>query len=159
MAAGVVCVVVFVLSLLPADLLLGDDDAFDADPPGGHHDAQRVSTAVDDLAVSECFDDGNAEDEVVRQPCPVAYDGEIISVVTLPEGPYPGDNRVDKAADRACTRDFTKYVGKSFDDSDLDLYYWTPSEHLWNDDDRPVVCAAYGYAHAKLTGTIKNSHR
>ena len=117
------------------------------------------TAAVDDLAVGECFDDGNAEDEVVRLPCKVAHDGEIIGVVTLPEGPYPGDNGVDKAADRACTHDFTKYVGKSFDDSELDLDYWTPTEPLWNDDDRLVMCAAYGYAHAKLTGTIKNSHR
>jgi hypothetical protein len=138
--------------------LLGDDETA-ADSPAVDADAQRVSTTVDDLAVGECFDDGNAEDEVIRQPCTVAHDGEIIGVVTLPGGPYPGDNGVDKAADRACTHDFTKYVGKSFDDSELDLYYWTPTEHLWNDDDRLVVCAAYGPSRDKLTGTIKNSHR
>jgi Septum formation len=118
------------------------------------------TTTVDDLAVGDCFDDGNAEG-VVRLPCTVAHDGEIIGIVTLPEGPYPGDNGVDKAADRACTHDFTKYVGKSVDDSELDLYYWPPNEDRWNDDDRVVVCdATYnGYVYAKLTGTIKNSHR
>ena len=97
---------------------------------------------------------------MVRQPCTVAHDGEIIGDLTFPEGPYPGDNGVDKVADRACTHDFTEYVGKSFDDSDLYLYYWTPTEPLWNDYDyHLVVCAAYGYGHAKLTGSIKNSHR
>ena len=118
------------------------------------------TTTVDDLAVGDCFDDGNAEG-VVRLPCTVAHDGEIIGIVTLREGPYPGDNGVDKAADRACTHDFTKYVGKSVDDSELDLYYWPPNEDLWNDDDRVVVCdATYrGDAYAKLTGTIKHSHR
>ena len=118
------------------------------------------TTTVADLAVGDCFDDGNAEG-VVRLPCTVAHDGEIIGIVTLPEGPYPGDNGVDKAADRACTHDFTKYVGKSVDDSELDLYYWPPNEDQWNDDDRVVVCdATYrGDAYAKLTGTIKHSHR
>jgi hypothetical protein len=118
------------------------------------------TTTVADLAVGDCFDDGNAEG-VVRLPCTIAHDGEIIGIVTLREGPYPGDNAVDKAADRACTHEFTKYVGKSVDDSELDLYYWPPNEDQWNDDDRVVVCdATYrGDAYAKLTGTIKHSHR
>ncbi|MFI5692118.1 DUF4190 domain-containing protein [Kribbella sp. NPDC051586] len=117
------------------------------------------TTTVDDLAVGECFDDGNAEDEVVRQPCTAAHDGEIISDVTLADGPYPGDSGVDEAADRACTPDFTSYIGKSPDDSELDLFYWTPTESLWAHDDRMVVCAAYGPDHEKLTTTVKNSHR
>jgi putative regulator of septum formation len=135
-----------------------DDDHSSPEPVSSY--STDPTTTVDDLAVGDCFDDGDAEG-VVRLPCTVAHDGEIIGIVTLPEGPYPGDNGVDKAADRACTHDFTKYVGKSVDDSELDLYYWLPNEDRWNDDDRVVVCdATYnGYAYAKLTGTIKNSHR
>jgi hypothetical protein len=76
--------------------------------------------SVRDLAVGECFDYGNAEgevlnqggdSEVLRQPCMVAHDGEIIGDVTLPEGPYPGYDGVDEAADRACSPVFTNYVG------------------------------------------------
>ena len=115
--------------------------------------------SVRDLAVGECFDDGNAEGEVFRMPCTVVHDGEIIGDVTLPEGPYPGDYGVDEAADRACSHDFTNYVGKSTDESELNLDYWTPTESLWNDGDRLVVCEAYGFAGFQLTGTIKNSHR
>jgi hypothetical protein len=117
------------------------------------------TTSVDDLAVGECFDDGSEEAEVVRQPCTLAHDGEVIADVTLPEGPYPGDNGVDKAADRACTPRFTSYVGKSPDDSELDLSYWTPTRSIWEDDDRLVVCASYGPDHEKLTSTVKDSHR
>ena len=117
------------------------------------------TTSVDDLAVGECFDDGSEEAEVVRQPCTVAHDGEVIADVTLPEGPYPGDNGIDKAADRACSPEFTSYVGKSPDDSELDLSYWTPDRYLWADHDRLVVCATYGPDHEKLTATVKDSHR
>jgi hypothetical protein len=115
--------------------------------------------SVRDLAVGECFDYGNAEGEVVRQPCTVDHDGEIIGVVMLSEGPYPGDYGVDEGADRACSHDFTNYVGKSPDDSELDLNYWTPTESLWNGGDRLVVCEAYSFLGFHLTDTIKNSHR
>jgi hypothetical protein len=123
---------------------------------------------VRDLAVGECFDYGNAKgevlnqggaSEVLRQPCTVAHDGEIIGDVTLPEGPYPGYDGVDEVADRACSHDFTNYVGKSTDESELNLDYWTPTESLWNDGDRLVVCEVYGFAGIQLTGTIKNSHQ
>ena len=142
------------------DLLLGDGRRLHRSPEPVSSYSTDPTTTVADLAVGDCFDDGNAEG-VVRLPCTIAHDGEIIGIVTLREGPYPGDNAVDKAADRACTHEFTKYVGKSVDDSELDLYYWPPNEDQWNDDDRVVVCdATYrGDAYAKLTGTIKNSHR
>jgi hypothetical protein len=94
--------------------------------------------SVRDLAVGECFDYGNAEGEVLRQPCAVVHDGEIISDVTLHEGPYPGDYGVDEAADRACSHDFTNYVGKSPDESELDLDYWTPRVPL--ERRRPPGC-------------------
>ena len=114
--------------------------------------------SVRDLPVGKCFDDGIAEGKVFRMPCTVIHDGEIISV-TLSEGPYPGVDGDDEAADRVCGHDFTDYVGKSHDDSELDLYYWTPTESLWNGGDRVVVCEVYGFAGTQLTGTIKNSHR
>jgi hypothetical protein len=123
----------------------------------GHWATVQDYSSVRDLAVGECFDYRNTEGEVLRHSCTVLHDGEIIGDVTLPEGPYPGDDGIDEAADRACTLDFTNYVGKSPDDSELYLYYWTPTESLWNDGDRLVVCEVYGFA--KLTGTIKNSHR
>ncbi|MFC6161335.1 DUF4190 domain-containing protein [Kribbella jiaozuonensis] len=147
-------------------LVIGLVIAFGSSVNEGYNSPEPVSsysagptTSVDDLAVGECFNDGTEEDEVVRQPCTLAHDGEVIADVTLPEGPYPGDNGVDKAADRACTPTFTSYVGKSPDDSELDLSYWTPTRSLWEDDDRLVVCAAYGPDHDKLTSTVKNSHR
>ena len=130
-----------------------DDDYGASRPDSG------PTTYVDDLAVGECFDDGQEEDEVIRQPCSVAHDGEIIAGVTLADGPYPGDNGIDEAADRSCSPEFATYVGKSATQSALDLSWWTPTEDLWNDDDRLVVCAAYGPNHAKLTGSVKGSRR
>ncbi|MGZ0149204.1 DUF4190 domain-containing protein [Kribbella sp. WER1] len=114
---------------------------------------------VDELAIGDCFDETGVEDEVFRRDCPVEHDGEIVASVTLPPGAYPGDRAIDDAADRACAGPFGSYVGKSRDESELDLAWWTPDKRTWNSGDRRVLCAAYGPGTDKLTGTVKNTHR
>ena len=135
------------------------DDDYGAPDPVPSYSNDPIVT-VDDLAVGECFDDaGRDEDEVIRQPCTTDHDGEIIGNATLPDGPWPGEDGIDKAADRACTPLFTNYVGKPPSASELEPYFWTPTKQLWNDEDRLVVCAAYGPDDEPLTKTVKNSHR
>ncbi len=134
-----------------------DDDEYGAPEPVSSRSGP--STYVDDLIVGECFDDGSGEDEVIRQPCNEAHDGEIVGIVTLPDGSYPGSKTIDKAAESGCTPEFGKYVGKPSDKSELDLTWWTPSKSLWNHGDHRALCAAYGPDDNKLTTTIKNSHR
>ena len=133
------------------------DDSYGSPEPVSSN--SQPSTTVDDLAVGECFDDGDEEDEAIRRPCAEAHDAEIISNITLPEGPYPGDKGVDQAADRACSPDFGTYVGKPVEDSELDLAWWTPTKSLWNNQDRLVVCAAYGPDGDQLTGSVKGTKR
>ncbi|TDW97999.1 DUF4190 domain-containing protein [Kribbella sp. VKM Ac-2566] len=134
-----------------------DDDYSGPDPVTSSNSGP--TTYVDELAVGECFDEGGEEDEVVRQPCPDEHDGEVVGVVTLPGTTYPGDSAINKQADRACGPVFGTYVGKSRDQSELYLDWWTPSKGAWNDGDHRVLCAAFGPDDDKLTGTVKNSHR
>jgi len=134
----------------------GDDDYYGAPEPTSSYSG---TTYVDELAVGECFDDGSEEGEATRQPCNEAHDGEIIADVTLPDGPYPGDKAVGKAAKSNCAAEFAKYVGRSASTSELDLIYWTPDEDLWDDNDRLVVCGAYGPSGDALTGSVKGSKR
>ncbi|WP_427886357.1 DUF4190 domain-containing protein [Kribbella sp. GL6] len=117
------------------------------------------SVYVDELAVGDCFDETSVEDEVIQRDCPVEHDGEMVASVTLPAGAYPGDKAIDDAADQACAGPFGTYVGKSRDESELELAWWTPDKRTWNSGDRRVLCAAYGPGTGKLTGTVKNSHR
>ncbi len=117
------------------------------------------TTTVDDLVVGECFDDGDEDDEAVRQPCNQPHDAEIIADVTLPAGAYPGDSGVKRAAETSCDAEFSKYVGKTVDKSELEPGYWWPTKAVWNDNDRVVICAAYGPGYDQLTETVKGSHR
>lgn len=115
-------------------------------------------TYIIDLAVGECFDDVADPDEVERVPCAEPHDGELTSNVTLPDEPY-SENRVERAAEAACDREFGKYVGNSVDRSELRSEFWWPDEGSWEEGDRIVVCAAYGPGGDKLTGTVKDSKR
>jgi hypothetical protein len=133
------------------------DDDYGSEPVGSS--SSGTTSYVDELVVGECFDDTSTEDEVVRQPCSIEHDGEIVAIVTLPAGAYPGSDGIDMAADRACSPAFGKYVGKSSDESELYLNWWTPGKSAWDDGDRRVLCAAFGPDDEKITGTVKNSRR
>jgi hypothetical protein len=117
------------------------------------------ATHVDDLAVGECFDDGAGEDEVVRRPCAEPHDAELVSNVTLPAGPYPGDRKAEDAAQAQCDLEFGKYIGNTVDKSELNSGYWYPGKDSWSHGDRLVVCAVYGPDDEQLTGTVKGSKR
>jgi hypothetical protein len=135
----------------------GDDDYGAPEPVTS---TSGPTTYVDELVVGECFDDdGTEEDEVSRQPCTMEHDGEIVAIVTLPGTTYPGDSAIDDLAEDACTPAFGTYVGKSSDDSELTLDWWTPAKSAWNHGDHRVLCAAFAPDDEKLTSTVKNSHR
>jgi hypothetical protein len=143
---------VLVIGLLIAFASSSTDDS-------GAPDPGTTSAYIDELGIGDCFDDTSADDQVARRNCPEAHDGELVAIVSLPDGTYPGDQAIEKAADRACTPPFGTYVGKSRDQSELYLAWWTPDQYTWDSGDRRVFCVAYGPGDQKLTGSVKNSHR
>jgi len=154
---GTIGWLLYVVLIVVLGLSSGDDDYYGAPEPSSSYSTS--ATYIDDLAVGECFDDSDEEDEVVRQPCAEPHDGEIIAGVTLPDGPYPGDKEVDKAGEQTCATEFGEYVGSTVKDTELEWDYWTPTKQLWNANDRLVVCAAYGPDFDQLTGSVKGTRR
>jgi hypothetical protein len=134
-----------------------DDEYYGAPEPSSSYSSNTVY--VDDLVVGNCFDEGDEEDEAIRKPCAEPHDAEIIAEVTLPAGPYPGDQGVDSAAEKNCGTEFGGYVGKSVQDSELEPGWWTPTRDLWDHNDRVVICAAYGPEYDLLTGSVKGTRR
>ncbi|MET7282153.1 DUF4190 domain-containing protein [Kribbella sp. NPDC005582] len=151
----------FFAALIVGLIALGtwaDDQDYGASDPGSS--SSSSGTYVEDLAIGECFNGDDPQDEVTRQDCANAHDGEIISNPTLPDGPYPGDRQVDRTGQSRCATDFRTYVGKSVDDSELTLGWTVPDEESWEDDhDRLVVCAAYAPEDERVTGTVKGTKR
>ncbi len=147
-------ITLFVGGLIAIGIAVGLSD----DDYQGSSEPSKI-TYVDSLAVGECFDDGSGRDEVHRRDCSKQHDAELVSNVTLPAGPYPGDRRVEDQARAQCDIEFSKYVGNTVERSELTSSYWYPDEDYWSSGDRLVVCAAYGPDDEPLTGSIKGSKR
>ncbi|TAJ48605.1 MAG: hypothetical protein EPO52_10855 [Herbiconiux sp.] len=111
--------------------------------------------------VGDCFDDQPDDaTSVTVIDCSTPHDWEVYFNFTVPDtadGSYPGDDKMQQAADQACYDAFADFVGVSYEDSDYDYGYVTPSKSTWiANDDRVVSCAVYDPA-GKLTGSLRGA--
>jgi len=90
--------------------------------------------------------------------CASAHDGEVAgNVQYVSQGAFPGTEAIVSATTARCEGVFVSYVGLSFDDSSLGLFFVVPSESTWIKGDRTVTCIVVGPDKTKLTGSIKGS--
>ncbi|MFE9772745.1 DUF4190 domain-containing protein [Streptomyces sp. NPDC005931] len=117
--------------------------------------------AITALRKGDCFDSpgglaGSAA-TADRVPCAGEHDGEVFALVTLPEGPFPGDGGLTGIADDRCYALQETYAmdGWALPDH-LDVYYLVPSRGSWRFGDREITCV-FGNedARAGLTGSLR----
>jgi hypothetical protein len=87
--------------------------------------------------------------------CATPHDGELVAVVTLPDGPWPGQEGVD-ASTRAGLRRAVRRL--AYDQSALDIAFLTPDETTWGAGDREPACIVVDPA-GRLTGSARGSSR
>ena len=58
-----------------------------------------------------------------------------------------------------CNPAFDAYIGKAYDDSDLDIFYLTPTDDSWRSGDRTVKCAAYHPKIHRLRGSLRGTRQ
>ena len=93
-------------------------------------------------------------------PCTQEHEFELYYVGSMPDGSYPTDAAFDAFIETNCTPAFQSYVGKSYDDSVLDVYWLVPSTSGWNEGgDRTVQCAVYHPRVHRLTESLKGSEQ
>jgi hypothetical protein len=111
-----------------------------------------------ELAVGDCLsslDDGVEVMSVPLVPCAEPHDGEVYDSFTLPEGDFPGDEDVATAADTGCTDRFEGFVGVPYEDSVLEIYFFSPTRRSWSlSNDRRVTCVI---ATDGATGSVRGS--
>ncbi len=117
---------------------------------------QPDSTAVDpirSLAVGACFD--FTETSFAFKPCDQPHDEEVYDRLTMPPGPFLGDEGTADAAAPICDARLADYVGRSA--SDFTYFDWPdpPGQHEWDHGDRVVICALARLDNAKITGTAR----
>ena len=96
--------------------------------------------------------------ELAGLPCSDPHDNEVYAVFDLSLKTFPGAEAMSDMARDACLKRFERFVGKSYDESILDLFPMYPTDQSWSQvNDREVVCAVYRVDLEKLTGSAQGS--
>lgn len=90
--------------------------------------------------------------------CRAEHDEEVLArtVLTGPDE-WPGDGAMEAAADTKCRAAFADHIGIGYDDSRLELDFWTNDEEGWAQGRRTLVCLAYDPSSPTLTETLAGS--
>lgn len=103
------------------------------------------SISVFDIRVGDCLErvESDAETSSLDAvPCADRHRGEAISVLSLPDGDYPGDEAVFAAGNRRCSRALAEQVPDARRQGIEDFYLY-PTQTSWEEqDDREIVCIA-----------------
>lgn len=121
------------------------------------------ATAADvfDLRRGDCT--GQTEDPskvttIDIVPCDEAHDQEVFAIIQIPGADFPGDQALQAQAKKDCAAEFETFVGKAWQESELDFSWLQPTEQSWGQNDRALVCLVIDPA-GPVTGTLKGAGR
>ena len=119
--------------------------------------------SVVDLRVGDCFDDKDPSadqiGDVKAVPCTTEHEFEVFYVGAMGDGSYPTGDAFETYVTQNCDPAFGAYIGKAYDDSDLDIFYLTPTDDSWRLGDRTVKCAAYHPNNSRLTRPLRGTQQ
>ena len=119
--------------------------------------------SVVDLRVGDCFDDKDPSadeiEDVIAVPCTTEHEFEVFYVGAMGKGSYPTDDAFETYVTQNCNPAFGAYIGKAYDDSDLDIYWMFPTDDAWRSGDRTVQCAAYHPRIHRLTRSLRGTQQ
>jgi hypothetical protein len=95
---------------------------------------------VDKLKAGDCFSGGRKDqiDLVTAIPCSKPHESQVVTVIELADGPYPGDAEVTSQAEKGCTDKADPLLtDQAYDD--LEPSYIYPDADTWRGD-RSVLC-------------------
>lgn len=95
---------------------------------------------VEKLVAGDCFSGGQTDsvEIVTRIPCASPHESQVVTVIELPDGAYPGEDKVTEQAETDCTDKADPLLTTSAY-ADLDPSYIYPDADTWRGD-RTVLC-------------------
>ena len=124
-------------------------------PPG----AETVT--FDELTVGQCIpfmEWGEEVYELPIVPCDQPHTDEVYYIFDAEDGDFPGDDALQTIATERCDTAFADYVGIPYAQSELDNYWFVPTEASWNRlDDRTIQCIVY--SNDEVTESFQGSAR
>lgn len=142
-------------------MVAGCSNGPERDPETGEL-VEATDVNVFDLQVGDCLDgftDNSQISTVQAVPCSEEHTDEIMAEFDLSdEEQYPGAEAIGESAEEACYEEFARFVGRPWDDSQLDFGYLAPTEESWADGDRQILCTV-GDPNMSVTGTLRDANR
>jgi hypothetical protein len=108
-----------------------------------------------DVKVGDCIveiPDGSRVAFIDVVACEEPHKGEVFTILTMPEGDFPGQMAMARYQDR-CAPALATYAPSAVTDPDVGLFVLYPTEESWGRGDRAVTCIAT--SDATRTGTLK----
>ena len=124
-----------------------------------------TSASVFDIAVGTCAQsedfadaDGGVMGELPQIDCAEPHDLEAFATMNIEGDEFPGDDAAAGEASDFCLAEFETFVGTAYDESELLLSYFAPTEDSWDrNGDREILC--WVQSPDQVTGTLKDSAR
>jgi hypothetical protein len=172
---GVVALVVGLLATAGQALVVaglgsfveGIEEAADREADDAREGGDPAEVRTLDLEQGDCLDDpalAGAETEatesetVTLTSCASPHGFEVYAVLQVSGDDYPGEAAIDTEAE-GCFPRFLDFVGTAYAESDLEVYYYFPTERSWDLlGDRSILCLVTDPAGA-VTGSLEGARR
>ena len=118
-----------------------------------------------DLAIGTCFDDPDADVELVTPDdipvveCDSPHANEVFDSIDMGEGEFPGATDVQAQAEILCLDAFEAYVGVEYTDTVLDFSWYFPTAESWMIGGTNIICFAYRTDLSSIEGSVEGAGR
>ena len=123
-------------------------------------------TSVFELNEGTCVEALPSEGDLVLSlpvvDCAEPHEAEVYLVDELnPDRSrdFPGETAAAMETEQACLDEFEAFVGLTYDDSLLDVFYLAPDRRAWNVSRGEVTCMVFEPGNSALVGTLEDARR
>jgi hypothetical protein len=89
----------------------------------------------------DCIEDiSPSATSVTLVDCTKPHAAEVYAVFALPDGPFPGDARIQEYQDRCSRAAVAEYSSAAANDPSVDTVRRSPDQNSWDIGDRSVTC-------------------
>jgi hypothetical protein len=102
------------------------------------------TTIATEMKLGDCITDVPTDSRVLTLPtidCAQPHGGEVFAVITMPDGDYPGQAKIDQYQNQ-CPDKLATFAPDAMTDDSVGIYVLYPTPETWKRDDRTVTCIA-----------------
>jgi len=106
--------------------------------------AMKDTTIATEMKLGDCITDVPTDSRVLTLPtidCAQPHGGEVYAVITMPDGDYPGQAKIDQYQNQ-CPDKLAAFSPDAMTDDSVGIYVLYPTPETWERDDRTVTCIA-----------------